>query len=77
MILSGAQSKAQPMSREFESRPDQGIMVSRDRFKYRFKLSALRHNSQSPLENMPKKGLNQFLSQITIGHKAMQAFFHL
>jgi hypothetical protein len=48
------------MNREFERRPDLGFMVARDRFKYRFKLSALRHNPL-PFENYPKISLKKIL----------------
>jgi hypothetical protein len=40
-----------------ERRPDWGVMVARDSFKYRFKISTLRHDHQPFPENVPETSL--------------------
>jgi hypothetical protein len=39
-------------------------MVARDRFKYRFKLSGLRHNFASFRENIPKMSLEKVFESV-------------
>jgi len=52
-------SKKSRVRREFKSRPDLGFMVAQDRFKSRFKISALRHDYQPFPENVPETSLKE------------------